>query len=102
MIEPLTLSRACVANLPTRKPICANACGLIFVYFASTASISRVSGPTVGSRRLNSWPMNILLSNSGNAFAIELSAIGVVEPQITLSTAPCAIAAFMRRARCRA
>ena len=84
-----------MANLPTRNPICANACGAIFVYLARIAIISRVSGPTLGSRFWNSWPMNILLSNCGNCAAMKVLAIGVVEPQITLSMRPWSIAAFM-------
>src|SRR6187551_123828 len=51
---PLTLRRAIVENLPAMKPICAKAWGSIFVYFLSTSSISRVSGPCEGSSRPNS------------------------------------------------
>ena len=51
---PLTLSSAFVANFPAMKPICANACGAIFVYFLRISSISRVSGPCDASSRPNS------------------------------------------------
>src|SRR5579862_7945552 len=55
VIAPWMLSSALTANFPSRKPICANACGAIFgAYFVSTLNISAESGPTFGSTFANS------------------------------------------------
>ena len=95
MTGPLTFRSACVANFPAMKPICANACGSIFVYFLRIASISRVSGPCEASSRPNSELMNSFPSQLPNCPAMNVFAIGVEEPHFTLSMRPCASAAFM-------
>src|SRR6476646_4294947 len=78
VIGPLTLSSAIVANLPSMKPICANAWGAIFdAYFFRMSNISAVSGPTDGSTLLNSWLIQRWPSNCGNCWAISVFAIGV-------------------------
>src|SRR5438876_230653 len=75
---PLMLSSAFVANFPSMKPICANACGAIFgAYFFRIWNISAVSGPTLGSTLLNSWLIQRWPSNSGNCAAMNVFAIGV-------------------------
>src|SRR5512132_1598614 len=93
---PLTFIRAVVANFASMKPIWANACGAIVgAYFFRIASISRVSGPTDGSRLENSWLIQRWPSNCGNCLAMNVLAIGVDEPHLILLTMPIAIAAFM-------
>src|SRR4029453_13109860 len=84
VIGPLMLRRALVANIPSMKPICANACGAIFVYLSRICSINRVSGPCDAGSRLNSWLINIFPSNCGNCPAMNVLAIGVDEPHFTL------------------
>src|SRR2546423_15392510 len=89
VMGPLMLSRAAVANLPSMKPIWANACGAIFdAYFFRIWNISVVSGPTDGSTLLNSWLIHRWPSNCGNCAAMNVFAIGVEEPHFTLSMMP--------------
>src|SRR3954452_15727000 len=98
VIAPLTFRSAFVTNLPTRKPICAKACGAIEgAYFFSTWNISAESGPTDGSTFENSLSIQRCPSNSGeNWLDMNVFAIGVEEPHSTLSTIPWASAAFMK------
>src|SRR5512141_118765 len=97
VIAPLMLSSALTANFPSRKPICANACGAIFdAYFFRTWNINAESGPTFGSTFENSLSIQRCPSNAGeNCEDMNVFAIGVDEPHFTFSTMPCAWAAFM-------
>src|SRR6188472_1149643 len=95
---PLMLSSALVANLPTRKPICANACGAILgAYFVRIWNISAESGPTFGSTFENSLSIQRWPSKAGeNWLDMNVFAIGVDEPHLTLSTRLLSMAAFMK------
>src|SRR2546423_1257821 len=78
VIAPLMLSSAFTENLPSMKPIWANACGAILgAYFFRIWNISAVSGPTLGSTLLNSWLIQRWPSNCGNCAAMNVFAIGV-------------------------
>src|SRR6478672_8698163 len=71
---------AVVTNFASMKPICANACGaMLGAYFFRIWNISRVSGPTAGSRFENSWLIQRCPSNCGNCAAMKVLAIGVDE-----------------------
>src|SRR4051794_21900690 len=93
VIGPLIESSAFVTNLPAMKPIWANACGAIFVYFVRIWNISAESGPTDGSTFENSLLIQRWPSNCGNCPAMNVFAIGVDEPHFTLLTMPCSTAA---------
>src|SRR5665213_792246 len=94
----LMLSRALTANFPSRKPICANACGAIDgAYCFSTWNIRAESGPTFGSTFENSLSIQRWPSKAGENWPdMNVFAIGVDEPHSTLSTIPWASAAFMK------
>src|SRR5262245_3076280 len=96
VIAPLMLRSALTANFASRKPIWANACGAIFVYFWRIWNISAESGPTFGSMFENSLSIQRWPSNAGENWPdMNVFAIGVDDPHITLSTIPWAWAAFM-------
>src|SRR3954447_9831928 len=86
VIAPLMLMSALVANFPSMKPICPNACGAIFgAYFFRIWNISAESGPTLGSTFENSLLIQRWPSNCGNCPAMKVFAIGVDDPHFTLS-----------------